>query len=142
MTTRAANPAWLFAGLLAVSAVIGSTVGGLERQHPALIPPAAAAVGATAACLLACAALIPLWRRMDEVARAAHQSAWYWGGSAGSAVAGGLAVYATRETPAHLAALVPTMTVNGAFAAGVVACLLIQVAVYGVGWTVWWLSKR
>ena len=128
--------------MLAGGLVAGFAIGLFEKKFAGLISPAAAGIGATGVLLLVCFAAIPVWRRLDEVAREAQQSAWYWGGSIGSCFALGLAVYAVRAPVGALPAAVNALTVNTAFGAGVLACVGLQILAFGIGWAIWWASKR
>ncbi len=128
--------------LLAGGLCGGLAVGAFAHRLEHMVPAPAAAIGATAVLLLACAAAIPVWRQIDEVAREAQQSAWYWGGSIGICFAIGLAVFAYLSPPTQIIAGLAALTVNGAFAAGLVACVLIQMAAFLIGWAIWWASKR
>lgn len=87
-----------------------------------------------------------MWMRsIDEAAREAHKSAWFWGGSAGMTV-GGVACM--------LAALEPAKTISipvwfegrsdpVAYAAtGAFAMLTLMLIGYAVAWVWWWWSRR
>jgi hypothetical protein len=87
-----------------------------------------------------------IWMRsIDEAAREAHKSAWFWGGSAGMAT-GGLAIilsflpqaanwpfpftFFDRQDPAAYAA-------GGAY-----AMMVLMLIGYCVAWAWWWWKRR
>ncbi|NEX93016.1 hypothetical protein [Caulobacter sp. 17J65-9] len=82
------------------------------------------------------------WRTVDEAAREAHKFAWYWGGSLGLGVAGGLAIVLQRTPSTPLRDLAPLHGDAGLFATGVLACIVCQSVGYGVAWAGWWLARR
>jgi hypothetical protein len=78
--------------------------------------------------LLAITAAAPFWRRLDDMAREAHTTAWYWGGSAGLGV-GIMSVIALGGVRSPL--------FQGAAVVG-----LAQIAGYGLCWLGWWALRR
>jgi hypothetical protein len=108
-------------------AVLGATAAGLAGGRLArlgepgenfwLVFPLLLLAGA-----LALAAVVPWWRRVDDVQKAVHLSSWYWGGTAG-----GIAV---------LMGLVAATGIESELAQGAGVMFLGQaagtVAVYGV----------
>jgi hypothetical protein len=142
MVARQSKSLSLVLGMLSGALVAGFAIGLFEKTFAGLISPAAAGIGATGLMLAACAGAIPLWRRLDEVAREAQQSAWYWGGSIGSCFALGLAVYAVRAPVGALPAAMNALSVNAAFGLGVLACVALQILAFLIGWAIWWASKR
>jgi uncharacterized BrkB/YihY/UPF0761 family membrane protein len=87
-----------------------------------------------------------LWMRsIDEAAREAHKSAWFWGGSTGMML-GGIAIilsflpqasewrlpftFFDRDDPAIHAAI------------GAYAMMLLMLVGYGVAWAWWWWKRR
>jgi hypothetical protein len=138
------NPKTLaYAASLGLGAMFGGVcVGVLEGRTGHLPPAVPTAIVVTGVLLLACVTAIPMWRRTDEVAREAQQSAWYWGGSIGSCFAGGLAVYAALAPEAPILTRLGAISVNGAFASGLIACMMIQLLAFAAGWAIWWASKR
>lgn len=83
-------------------------------------------------------------RALDEAAREAHKSAWYWGGSAGLAVAGIGIMLATMP---WAAAYQPIPIAPGRddpaawMATGAFIMMVLMLAGYGVAWAWWWLSR-
>ena len=84
-------------------------------------------------------------RSIDEAAREAHKSAWFWGGCGGMAVGGVLVIIASvpqaaafdipgalgiRNDPAALMAL------------GAAALALLMTAGYTLAWAWWWWRRR
>ncbi len=78
--------------------------------------------------LLAFPVSMPWWRRLDEMAREAHLSAWYWGGS----IAGGMCV---------LSLLLVAGPASPLFRGGALV-LLVQAAGYAICWLGWWILRR
>jgi hypothetical protein len=110
------------AGLIGVlcSLLIGW---GQDRLPTALTVLALSAlIGVT---LLAC---VPFWRRLDDMARQAHLSSWYWGASFGGGVA-----------------LLSAVVLGGARSPlfqGAALVFFAQVAAYVVFWLAWWARRR
>jgi ACR3 family arsenite efflux pump ArsB len=78
--------------------------------------------------LLAVAAATPLWRRLDDMAREAHATAWYWGGSAGLGIG--------------LVCLIALYGVRSQMFQGAALVALLEVAGYGLCWLGWWAMRR
>ena len=86
-----------------------------------------------------------LWMRsIDEAAREAHKSAWFWGGSGGMAVGFTLILMAMLSD-------IPMPGMPGLWgrtdpvaymAQGAFAMTLIMLAGYIVAWGFWWLRRR
>jgi hypothetical protein len=96
---------------------------GPDRLPTALVVATLSALMGVA--LLAC---LPFWRRLDDMAREAHLSSWYWGASFGGGVA-----------------LLSTAVLGGAnsplFQGGALV-FLAQIAAYVVFWLAWWARRR
>jgi hypothetical protein len=84
-------------------------------------------------------------RSIDEAAREAHKSAWFWGGSAGMAVGGVALIMASLpqaerlEIPAWYAGRSDPATYA---ATGAVAMMALMLAGYAVAWAWWWWKRR
>lgn len=97
-----------------------------------------AGAGALLAIALGLLGLIGLyWRRLDEAARAAQQSAWFWGGSIGMGVALAALLPPTgaRWLPADLDPMLMAPLGGGLVVAGALVGFL-------VGWALWWIRRR
>lgn len=137
-----------FIGLILVLFLAGVVVGFLAAHGS--VDPEAALVwvmgGFAILIMLGSLAVGVGWMRaIDEAAREAHKTAWFWGGSAGLAV-GGVAIimaalpqaetiripswFADRSDPVAYAA-------TGAF-----GMLLLMLVGYTVAWAWWWWSRR
>lgn len=84
-------------------------------------------------------------RSIDEAAREAHKSAWYWGGSGGMAVGGVLVCLSTlpQAAPLRIPSWLDGRTDPAAYAAtGALAMLLLMLAGYMAAWAWWWLRRR
>ena len=89
--------------------------------------------------------LTVLWMRaIDEAAREAHKSAWFWGGTVGMSV--GLTLVLMTMWPAAADLNLPRFHDRDDPAAymamGAVLMLLIMVAGYTIAWAVWWWQRR
>lgn len=80
------------------------------------------------------------WRLLDEVAREAHTFAWYWGGSAGMALGGVVAILVDGGKIA--APLFQGPTASDGFVAGALTVMIAQSIGYLVAWIGWWWSRR
>jgi hypothetical protein len=81
------------------------------------------------------------WRGIDEAAREAHKSAWYWGGCAGLAV--GFAVIVAlpilHAEPPLLLNL--KSSPSGYFFSGALGVVFTQIAGYAAAWAFWWARR-
>jgi hypothetical protein len=112
---------------LAVAVVLGLAGGALLSLAHGVVPTWAM-VGASAAIVfIALAASLPFWRRLDEMAREAHATAWYWGGTAGLGI-GLLSLIAVEGSRSPL--------VQGGMIVG-----LSAIAGYGFFWLGWWALR-
>lgn len=82
------------------------------------------------------------WRRIDEAAREAQKTAWFWGGSAGAVVGfPGVAWLISRDVT--LGGLLPAdASASALVQAGAVAVLGCQVIGFFVAWAIWWWRMR
>jgi len=103
--------------------------------------------GAVAVVSMAGAMVITVaWMRaIDEAAREAHKSAWFWGGCGGMAVGGALVIVAS--TPAAAAFELPAglgfrSDPAALMALGAAALALLMVAGYTLAWVWWWWRRR
>lgn len=83
------------------------------------------------------------WKQADEAVKEAHKSGWYWGGSSGLAVAGGLM--------ALLFIVEPTVSLDrfalfpgdaGLLATGLLTAIVMAFTGYTIAWAAWWLRNR
>ena len=84
-------------------------------------------------------------RSIDEAAREAHKSAWFWGGCGGMAVGGVFFILASIPPAAALE--IPSWfsgrTDPAAYAAtGGGALALLMVVGYTLAWAWWWWKRR
>ena len=77
------------------------------------------------------------WRRLDEAARTAQQSAWFWGGSIGMGLA--LALLLPPTSPRWLPTDVDPLLMAPLGGVVVVAGALIG---FLVAWAAWWIRRR
>lgn len=81
------------------------------------------------------------WRQLDELARAAHERAWFWGGSAGKAV-GLSAVLIASATPPLRDLTFPGVTPMELVALGAFGVTMLMLIGYGVAWAIiWWRAR-
>jgi len=103
------------------------------------------AVFALAMMVWALAVSVGWMRSIDEAAREAHKSAWFWGGCGGMCLGGVLMVLATLPQAAafELPALIHGRTDPVVYAAsGAFALMLLMVLGYSLAWALWWLKRR
>lgn len=132
-----------------VSAAVGWTIGYQEgRGSPVDVDHAMFwAMGAVATIAMVGAMVTTLaWMRsIDEAAREAHKSAWFWGGCGGLAVGGVFFILASIPPAAavEITAWFPGRTDPVAYAAtGAAALALLMGAGYSLAWTWWWWKRR
>ena len=86
-----------------------------------------------------------IWMRsIDEAAREAHKSAWFWGGSGGMTI--GLIVVAVAAVPGAENWSIPAWysgrTDPAAYAAtGAFGMLILMIIGYAIAWAWWWLAR-
>ncbi|MBW8303209.1 MAG: hypothetical protein K0M78_04565 [Brevundimonas sp.] len=135
--------------LFLVTAAVGWAVGYQEgRGTPLPVDHALFWImGAVAIIAMVGAMVISVaWMRsIDEAAREAHKSAWFWGGCGGMAVGGVFFILASLPPAAALPipAWFPGRTDPAAYAAtGAAALALLMVAGYALAWAWWWWKRR
>ena len=114
---------------------------GLVEEDTALL----AVIGVMAVLMMALALWLGFaWMvRIDEAAREAHKSAWYWGGTAGMAVGGVGVILSGLDQAEALRFVVSGRTDPAAYmAAGAMLMLLLMLAGYTIVWAWWWLARR
>ncbi|WP_409019209.1 hypothetical protein [Brevundimonas vesicularis] len=83
-------------------------------------------------------------KSIDEAAREAHKWSWYWGGSAGLAVA--MIGYLLSFLPESSTWELPTVTGRAdpmAYAVtGGLAVVVLMMVGYLIAWGLWWLQRR
>ena len=141
---------WSGVGLLAMVAVLflaGVVVGYFAAQG-SLDPDRAMVwvMGVFVVLLMvgSMAAGVAWMRSIDEAAREAHKSAWFWGGSGGMAVGGVLVCLATlpQADSLHMPPLFDGRTDPAAYAAtGAFGMMLLMLIGYTVAWAWWWLRR-
>jgi hypothetical protein len=83
------------------------------------------------------------WKEADEAVKEAHKTGWYWGGSGGLAVAGGLfgLLFALEpEISLRQFALFPGDA--GLIATGLLIPIVLAFVGYTIAWAAWWLRNR
>ncbi len=117
-------------GAMLVGGLAGSSLG-VDLPNWAILATAAVAgsIGAWAS--------LRYWRRIDEAAREAHKSAWYWGGQAGMVAAMLLVLALYLETGKNGL---------GLFEAGLMTGVGLAFGLMAIGylaaWAVWWFRHR
>lgn len=82
-------------------------------------------------------------RSIDEAAREAHKSAWYWGGTAGMGLGGIAIILSSLPQAETLRFAVDGRTDPAALmAAGAMLMMLLMLVGYTVVWAWWWLARR
>jgi hypothetical protein len=103
-------------------------------------PPALLMGVSGAVALAALWVAVLCWRALDEVAKDAHKTAWYWGGSFGM-LFGFLALTAAEKFRPDLLAGYADQPFE-LVQLGVVGIILAQLAGYLVVWAGWWFTRR
>lgn len=83
------------------------------------------------------------WKEADEAVKEAHKTGWYWGGSSGLAVGGGLLGLLFAIEPdfsLRQFALFPGDA--GLMATGVLIPIVLALTGYTIAWAAWWLRNR
>ena len=119
---------WVALGL-AVLVMLGAGVLAslLIRQGPDRLPLSLVILACAALIGVAVLACLPWWRKLDDMARDAHLTSWYWGASFGGGVALLTAAVIDGQGPLFLGAVM----VFGAQAVAYVVC-----------WLIWWALRR
>lgn len=119
---------WAVLGLAVLAALgVGVLASLLIQKGPDRLP--------LSLIILACAALVgvvvlasmPWWRKLDDMARDAHLTSWYWGASFG----GGVALLAAAAIDGQGPLFQGAILVFGAQAVAYVLC-----------WLGWWALRR
>ena len=138
-----------FLALALTAFVAGGVVGYLSASGVVIEPGLVLVwllVGIAVAAMTGAMAITVAWMRaIDEAAREAHKSAWFWGGCGGMAVGGVLVILASAPQAAaiRLSSWFPDRTDPAAYAAtGAGALALLMVAGYTVAWAWWWWKRR
>lgn len=129
---------------LLATAVVGGVSGGLaaflaEFDVSGMV---GAAVSASLGLALMFVICVAWWNRVDEAAREAHKWAWWWGGTAGTAIGGVFLVVAVAAARGEGVASVATARPADLIYAGAFAIMTCQVVGYGIAWAAWWLRRR
>lgn len=83
------------------------------------------------------------WKEADEAVKEAHKSGWYWGGSMGLAIAGGIAaVLFSLEPDVSLRQFAMFPGDAGLMATGMVVTIVLAFVGYTIAWAAWWLRNR
>jgi hypothetical protein len=83
------------------------------------------------------------WRKLDEAARDAHKTAWFWGGTVGLAVAGILMVVLMAKGGEGALGFIQRDAGPAVYVVlGTMLCIVPQMLGYAVVWAGWWLAKR
>jgi hypothetical protein len=77
------------------------------------------------------------WHRIDEAAREAQKTAWYWGGSLGMGI-GVIAVALFGRLGFAPADAGPTLLLTY----GAVGVVFAQLIGFGIAWALWWARRR
>ena len=139
-------------GAVAGLFIFGMIVGGIAAYIGSSGSPVVA--GAIGIWILAGLALLGiggsfvvsvLWMRsIDEAAREAHKSAWFWGGSGGMGV--GMLIVVLAALPVAKTWSIPAWyagrTDPAAYAAtGAFGMLILMLVGYMIAWAWWWLAR-
>jgi pheromone shutdown protein TraB len=137
-----------FAGLFVLAGVVGflaglaSGVSGDSSDGPLLW-----GIGAFAVLAMIGSMVVSVYwmRNIDEAAREAHKSAWFWGGTGGMAAGGVLVILSSlpQAETLKLSAWFTSRTDPAAYmATGAFAMLTLMIVGYSLAWAWWWLARR
>ncbi len=138
-----------FLALVALVFVVGVVVGYLSAHGAAIDAERIGfwvVTGVAVVCMAGAMAITVGWMRsIDEAAREAHKSAWFWGGCGGMAVGGVLFIIASARPAAELQ--LPSWfgerTDPAAYmATGGAILALLMTAGYTLAWAWWWWRRR
>jgi hypothetical protein len=123
------------------TALLAPQLAGLGRPVSMVVVAALIVGGGVFGCLH--------WRGLDEPAREAHKSAWFWGGSAGFAFFSMALVVLMLFTTAG-DTLADYVNANRghihpttfAILMGFLGCFVAQMVGYALAWGRWWLKRR
>jgi hypothetical protein len=83
------------------------------------------------------------WRLLDEVAREAHKTAWFWGGSLGLMIGMVGFLFAIHIDPGLIRrGLWGGTSPEGYVALGILGVTATQLVGYTLYWAAWWLRRR
>lgn len=120
---------WVAGGMALLAAMgVGLLAGMFVRTGPGHLPPSLVVLGCAVLVGTALLASVPWWRKLDDMARDAHLTSWYWGASFG----GGVALMVTAAMGG----------VQGELFQGGVMVFGAQAVVYLVFWLGWWALRR
>lgn len=125
---------FLLVGGLTVVAAVSGVISGIDQETgdlrfaPWLI---------VALILSGAAGTVWIWRGMDEAAREAHKSAWYWGATVGIVLAMPLFLFEGESERLRAG-----LSLADSFEQGALSLLLLQSICYGLAWGFWWLRRR
>ncbi|WP_244286750.1 hypothetical protein [Caulobacter radicis] len=135
---------WASLGVALFVGVLAGVLGDVGRVRPefAVYALVAVALGVVAAMVLAFWLCVRWWRVADEAAREAHKWSWYWGGTAGLALAA-VPFILLHTMPRIAEVLLPVgMSTPQAVVFGMALLGGFQLVGYGLFWAGWWLARR
>jgi len=141
VTKSTYRPARPILGLVLLFGVMFALIGAQRMLGLAL--PAGGRLALAAVILIATSWLVRLyWRAIDEAAKDAQKTAWFWGASL-AAIPGVvlLEVLSARRfgLSEHLQSLAPHMS---QLVMGGLIIILAQLAGFLLAWAIWWAGKR
>lgn len=85
--------------------------------------------------------MIVYWRRIDELARDAQKTAWFWGGSIGLSLAI-IALSVIARVGFAAVGLPAAISAPNALVLGGVIAASGQIVGFLIAWAIWWWTKR
>jgi hypothetical protein len=115
---------------------------GVALRYFAPLPPAV--MMAWTGLVIASASVISVlcWRALDEVARDAHKTSWYWGGSFGLLIAFLAYIAADKVNPDLLVTLARGSEPTDFIGLGLLVTIMAQLVGYLIVWAGWWFVRR
>ncbi|HVI31374.1 hypothetical protein [Phenylobacterium sp.] len=131
-------------GVIPFAAVaVGLAIGLATRRFVDADQPLQFALWFSIPVITALVASVMWWRMLDEVARDAHKTAWYWGASFGMLVGlVGLMLLERSDGGLITTGLHGGTTPESFVALGAILVISAQLVGYLLVWVGWWISKR
>ena len=143
MMRQAVAERWSGVLVLLMSLIVVAIIGGLMALVAAVIQDRVLETVLRAVFLATAVGLsLVYWRRIDEAAREAQKTAWFWGSMGGVALLGAVEPLTRRDGPLQLPLLVGGPDPHAWLLTGAAYLFLAQASVATVIWVLWWIRAR
>lgn len=128
---------------LGLIGLLGVAAGFALSRGAGLDPPPSLRWGVFAVSLVFAVWLTLIyWRRIDEAAREAQKSAWFWGSGCGALVGFAGVMSLVSQDPTMGGWLPPDASAADLVQVGATAVLTCQVIGFFIAWAIWWWRMR